>query len=800
VAADALENPVVLETRSGGVDDVALADDGDEMALVIDGEILLLHRDQGGRAVACAEGPWLDETISFRPGSADTLLFVTDRFGEDAVCLLVSDQEDESLLRKAKARRIVKLTDGKRPCGMAQWSPDGKRIAYVRGNGDLRVMNADGGDDRSLSDFWNLESFSWAPDSRWLAFSRSDRNYNSDIWIVPAAGGDAVNVTLHPEYDENPVWSPDGRMLAWSTTRHSHDPATRNDDVYMCYLTRADDERTREEWELWQKTRDDEPAKPAEDEEKADDDEQEAAEEPFEVVIDFEDIHLRGRRMTDLPGVETVQAIGPESDLIYFTATIDGDRDLYSIDRFADERENITSGGASPQAIRLDPEGKTFVLIQGGKPGTLKAGGGKVETVDFTARLTVDRPAARQRVLDEAWRVLRDNFYDPDMHGVDWSKLRGKYAGWVALAAHDRDFADVVNWMLGELNASHMGYYPGWESEGEYADDGWLGLEYGPAPRGAGLRIERVVRNGPCDKEACRLLPGDVLLRVDGRPVGGDDNLWAALENRQDLPTALLVERDGKELEFETVPVGWFTIYLLNYLEAERDTRAAVEAASGGRVGYVHIRGMGFGEVERFQQNLFAAADGKEALIIDVRNNGGGWTTDLLLTALTQPEHAFTIGRGGEVGYPQVERQPYYRWAGPIAVICNEGSYSNAEIFSHAIKTIGRGPVVGMETGGNVISTGGFGNRYSGYVRLPFRGWWVWGDAAHPERNGKFQEGVHEMEGCIPDHVVDLTPADRLHGRDPQVDKAVELMLEAADAARRLPERRPIGGWDVWKD
>jgi tricorn protease len=198
---------------------------------------------------------------------------------------------------------------------------------------------------------------------------------------------------------------------------------------------------------------------------------------------------------------------------------------------------------------------------------------------------------------------------------------------------------------------------------------------------------------------------------------------------------------------------------------------------------------MGWGEVERFEQNLFAAADGKEALIIDVRNNGGGWTTDLLLTILTQPVHAYTIPRDGDIGYPQTERQPFYRWSKPIAVICNEGSYSNAEIFSHAIKTIGRGPVVGWETGGNVISTSGFGNRYEGYIRLPFRGWYVWGDKKNPQRNHKNQEGVHELTGFIPDYPVKLTPADRLNGRDPQLQKAIDLMVEAADAEKAKPQR-----------
>jgi tricorn protease len=787
VAADQIENPVVVETKTADAADLAVADDGDELALTIAGEIVLLNREQGGRAVVAMPGPALEQTPSFRPGGADTLLLVGDRDGEDAVYLLVSGDPQEPLLRKARRHELVRLTDGDVPCGRATWSPDGRRIAYVRGLGDLHVMKADGSGDETLVRHWDLDSFAWSPDSRWLAFGRADRDFNTDIWLVPAEGGEAVNVTRHPAYDENPVWSPDGRRLYWSTTRHAHDPGDRGHDVYALYLTLADHERTREEWEIEQKSRDDKKKDGDKDKDKDKDKEK----EKIVVAVDFQDIHLRGRRLTNLPDDERPVAADPHGDRVYFLAQRGEASDLWSVDRFGEDRKAVTEGDTKPRRLRLDAKGKTFTYLKGGKPATTPADGGKTETVSFTARLTIDRPAVRLRVMDEAWRTLRDRFYDPDMHGVDWPGLRGKYAAWVKGVAHDTDFGDVMNLMLGELNASHMGFRPGWEPIGNYGDDGWLGLEFDSAHDGEGLKVARVLRNGPCDRARCRLQPGDLLLSVDGRPVGRDASLESALENGAGVPAWLTVRRGREQLEFQAVPQKWAEERQLQYHETERERRARAEQRSDGRVGYVHIQGMGLGEVERFQQELFAAADGKEALVIDVRDNGGGWTTDLLLTMLTQPVHAFTISRDGEVGYPQTERQPFYRWSKPVAVICNEGSYSNAEIFSHAMQTIGRGPVVGAETGGNVISTGGFGNRYRGFVRLPFRGWWIWGDAVRTERNGRPQEAKRDGAGCVPDVPVALTPADRLHRRDPQLDRAVDLMLEAADAERRKPQPEP---------
>jgi len=145
------------------------------------------------------------------------------------------------------------------------------------------------------------------------------------------------------------------------------------------------------------------------------------------------------------------------------------------------------------------------------------------------------------------------------------------------------------------------------------------------------------------------------------------------------------------------------------------------------------------------------------------------------------------LPRGGVIGYPDAERLPLQRWNKPIAVICDESSYSNAEIFSHAIKTIGRGPVVGETTGGNVISTGGWTTLDGGWVRLPFRGWYTWGDPDNPERNNRNQE----HGGCVPDHLVPLGPVELLAGQDPQLQKAVQLMLEAAADHAMIPQPSP---------
>jgi tricorn protease len=194
-------------------------------------------------------------------------------------------------------------------------------------------------------------------------------------------------------------------------------------------------------------------------------------------------------------------------------------------------------------------------------------------------------------------------------------------------------------------------------------------------------------------------------------------------------------------------------------------------------MGYVHIDAMAMPSFYKFQLELYSVGHGKNGLIIDVRENGGGSTADHLLTALCQPDHAVTVPRGGTPGYPQ-DRKVYATWNKPIVVLCNQNSFSNAEIFSHAVKTLKRGRLVGVPTAGGVISTGAAQIMDAGMLRLPFRGWYNVADGKDMELNG-----------AVPDFVVWPEPGDFAAGKDSQLEKAVSVLKE--DVAAWLAKPRP---------
>jgi tricorn protease len=241
----------------------------------------------------------------------------------------------------------------------------------------------------------------------------------------------------------------------------------------------------------------------------------------------------------------------------------------------------------------------------------------------------------------------------------------------------------------------------------------------------------------------------------------------------------LRVKNDkGEERDVTIRPIAYTAARSLLYKHWLDHNRKLVDELSKGTLGYLHIEGMNMPSFHKFEEELYAAGAGKDGLIIDVRENGGGSTADLLLTALTQPVHAIAIPRGGDKpGYPQ-DRKVFATWNKPIVVLCNQNSFSNAEIFSHAIKTLKRGQLVGVPTAGGVISTGGTMIMDVGFLRLPFRGWYLIDDGEDMELNG-----------AVPHHVLWPAPGDMPKGKDDQLAKAIEVL--SADVAAEKAKPRP---------
>lgn len=771
VPADSRFLSETARTFSSGLRNVAVSPKEDFLSLMVRGEVFLIKNDpKKGRTVRLTHHPFRDRDIEWH--GEEAIVFASDRMGgQYDLFTITSAEEDQPSLYKALDHKTTRLTktDGDERSPVV--SPDGKKIVFTRGGNQMIVaeFNEDHqlGKETVLFEGWNLPGdIVWSPDSQWLAYTQQDLEFNAEIFIQAADGSKGpVNITFHPRNDHSPVWSKDGSKLAFISARNNGD-----DDVWFVWLRREDWEKTKADWD---EDEDEEPKKSADKGKKSKekDDEKEDAEAEDRIQIDFNRIHERLTQVTSLPGDEGDVMISKDGESFFFISN----NDVYKIKWDGTEQKKVTGGGKRGGTLFMGPEYKYLYFVQApGKISRIDTKKLKKESLSYSAKMKINHVAERQQIFNEGWRALNQSFYDPGFHGVDWDAMNQKYKAWAMKASTDQDFQDVFNMMLGELNASHMGFRMPDRYDTANERTGYLGIEVTPEKNG--VRITKVLPYGPADREKSRLYVGEIITAVDGEPIRQNTNFYMLMKDTVNERVRLEV-RNNKGVERRVVIRPTSSLRTLLYEDFVESRRQMVSKLSNGRLGYVHVRGMNWPSFEAFETAMTAEGHGKDGMVIDVRYNGGGWTTDYLLSVLSVKQHAYTIPRGAtddltknhskfEKYYPYSERLPLASWPGPAITLCNQFSYSNAEIFSHAFQSLGRGTLVGAPTFGAVISTGGVGLMGGSFVRMPFRGWFV-------KKTGQNMENGP----AVPDLLVTDPPGDLLNGKDPQLEAAVKQLL-----------------------
>lgn len=701
-------------------------------------------------------------------------------------------------------------------------SPDGRLLLFVRGLGDLVVMDLTTGEQRTVLEGWSEPEVVWAGDSRQIVFARQDLDFNSDIWLLDVLDPDSkpFNITRHPDIDHQPRLSADGKVLVFLSDRAGDN---WDFDVWAVYLDKSLEslpayelkEHFKDAAATMKKRKPLDPIEPANEEDEESDDDSDAGEDdaadeedalPEAQKLDVDDAYLRVRKLTSFPGGEDDLALTPAGDRIIFSGRVNGTAGLYSIDHTGGERKTVASGSASNVAVTL--KGDQVSYVSGGQARTAKAEGGDAKTYKVRARIEIDIAQQQRQKFLEAARVLGTRFYHPSLKGLDWPMLTERYLALAETTRTAAGFNRVTNMLFGELDGSHLGISGGDAYRAPSPAVGYLGARTAPAP--GGYKIVRVLKGSPA--EAVGLVAGDVILAIeDQRLADGDEvfpriDLGAAMAGRSGVETLLEIRRASTDKEGDdepdggtaedvdqgdsadevqpyllVTPISGGAMRSLLYKDEVDHRRTMVDELSGGTLGYLHIRGMNEPSVRDFERDLYAAAYGKEGLVIDVRDNGGGWTTDILLSSLTAPRHAYTVPRGAREAdalpnaYPR-DRRLIYAYQRPLSVLINQNSFSNAEIFAHAIRTTRRGKLVGTQTFGGVISTGSASLIDGTRVRTPFRGWYL------PDGTDM------EEHGAKPDIAVAQTPADEIARRDEQLRAAVEELMDRV-------ARSPDGLW-----
>lgn len=766
VTSDARYDQVSDKTISNQVSEFAISPNGKYMAYVHRGEIFVTRNDkEDSRSVRITSNPARDRSVQWL--SDEKIIFTSDRNGQYDLFLVESSDTDEMDLFKT-FRRSVKLLDRTVEEEFTPvLSPDKSKIAYRQGRGKLLV--ADIAEDGKLSNKKTLvegwatpNGTSWSPDSKWLAYGLTDLNFNQEVYIHKADNSEVpINVSMHPKGDGNPVWSPDGSKLGFISSRNNGDQ-----DVWFAWLKKSDWEKARENWKRDEK-------------ENSDD---KKSDEDSEVTIEIDpNIYQRLEQVTSYSGNEGDMVFDKSGDWIYYSLNGSGrqnakvERNLYKIKWDGSKKEEVYGGGKTPSRLQLDPErGSILFLTTGGKVVTMKTKDDKASNLTVSSKISINHVAEREQIFEEAWRGLNAGFYDPGFHGQDWEDLKQRYKPVALKASTSEDFQYVYNNMLGQLNSSHMGLRSNNELKETQRDrTGQLGIEGKHVKNG--FEVTRILPGSPADKNESKLSVGDVIQSVNQTSISANTNIYELLKGTTGNPVLLEVSRNKNVEDVVIWPVRSLSSELYDDWVEER--RKLTAQYSNGRLGYLHIRGMNWSSFERFERELTAAGQGKEGIVIDVRYNGGGWTTDYLMAVLNVKQHAYTVPRGAAKDlqlenkkftetYPFSERLPLASWTKPSVALCNESSYSNAEIFSHAYKHLGLGKLVGKSTFGAVISTGGMRLIDGSFVRMPFRAWYVKATGENMEHGP-----------AVPDIELENAPAYKVKNEDLQLQKAVETLL-----------------------
>jgi tricorn protease len=766
VHADDKTNPERTVTYTKDATEFAPSYDERFIAFVVHGEIFLIPR-QGGKAKQLTHSPANDHGVAWSPDSRK-LVFLSDRNGHEDIYLLEPDDPETMYLTKANKFKVKALTNTPEAESAVSFSPNGKHISFLRA-GKLLIMNPDGTDQKTIVDQQTVIDYEWSPDSQWLAYARMDGSFASELYIVPATGPTAThparNVTRYATYNAGVTWSQTGNKLAFISQR-GRNPQS----LYVLSLQ-----------------------KPA------------AADAANSKEIDWDDIHLRVQHV--IPATVVEAAISNDGKRVAFAGASGGALDLWVANVDVSSIQRLTTGNTRPTEIRWsrlapsllyfrDGQGRIRLTSAGGlnplPSGPLgpKAGpSDAAATIPFQAKVVISREEEFAEVFKQSWRALNENFYDPAFHGADWKTIRDKYRPLIKHVSMREDLYALISLMLGELNASHLGINgPPSVPEQVTAE---LGLVFDRNYPGPGLKVSEILKRGPADKRGLKIKPGDVIVSIDRAPVTNDTDVARLLNDKVGETVSVQVSATPAD------PKSWHRVELqgirreqatgLMYERWVAQNARRVAQVSKGKLGYIHIPSMDDAGLDRFVRALYSDNFDKDGIVLDVRYNGGGFTHDQVLNYLGGKAHTFFYQRNG--GQGMVLRSSDRKWTKPLVLLINNRSYSDAEIFPNAFRTLGLGKLVGQPTGGFVIGTGGLKLIDGSIFRVP--------------RVGVVTaKGVSmEKEGVAPDFAVEVHPDQLARGVDAQLDKAVEVLTRDVVAWKKaggertvtLPSTQPTG-------
>jgi len=799
IVSDSKGNDFQVVAYNGTSDSYDLSPSTRRAVISARGEIFTIATDRGD-ITRVTKGYARDTAPAWSP-DGKWIAYISDQSGQDEIWVATPD-----------GKEAKKLTSAATEKGGLEWAPDSKSLAYTASDKKLYVLSLATGQSMAVAsgEVGRPQDPEYSPDGKWIAYTKADRDLRPGAHIVAATGGTEHRITDDGLFASSSArWTPDGRKLIFLGGYVQGGSATLRQNVAALYNVSL----TKEDRDPVSRDIDDEEAAQAADRAAAARGPRPQGGEAPEVKIDWEGMDRRIRQVTRISDSISTAIPSPDSRTYVFVAQSDIDGRnvsiLYSIQENGDQMRRVTQtqppagdgegppgggfGGGGISSLQFSRDGRTLYFREGNglwsvgmggggegaQAGGAGPGGGARRRVNFTVRVEVDEKEERKQVFAEGWRIMKHRFYDPQMHGADWNAARARYEPLLADVGDREELQNVMMMMIGELNASHTGVSGGGGGPGGPGGGGggaqtrYPGFELEPDSSGY-YKVSYIYKDGPADRDFVRIKAGDYILAVNDAPLKSGENYWRHYNLAPGRKFTFTVNSkpaaDGAwTTKVEPASGGAYGTWQYEKWVAER--RAMVDRLSNGEIGYLHIRQMNQPSLLRFQRELTEYRF-KKALVIDQRFNPGGGIDQELLQILQQRQYQYTRGRDSV--YLTRPQRAYF---GPMVVMQNERSTSDAEVFPDGFRTLKLGKVVGVSTYGAVIGTGAYTLMDGSSIRTPGTGLW--------SVTGQNLENF----GVPADVQVDNTPGDYLQGRDAQLEKAVEVLKE--ELKTRGPSKVP---------
>jgi tricorn protease len=768
---------------SSQVRELALSPDGKKVAVISRGEVFAASSKDGGEAVRITNTA-APESFAAWSNDSKKLVYSSERDGTMAIFQYDFASETETQLTKSANNDSLPI-----------YSPDGKFIAFIRNSRAMFVYDVNAKKERELCKIYtdappllNGNSVAWSPDSKWIAFanvSPETRSY-TNVSVVSVNGGSAKPISFLANSNTGSVsWSPDGSFILFDTSQRTENGSLARIDLKL----RTPKFREDQFRDLFKQENPKEKQSPVQvsptptpqpsptvsaspqtsPTTSLSDLVNVKKDDSKNTEIVFEDIRKRLSLINTGVDVSS-QTISPDGKTVLVLASAENQFNLYtiSLDDLASDTsaKQITSTSGFKSNAQFSPDSKEVYYIENGRVNIVSLDRREVRPLALSMEINVNFAQEKMEIFKQGWRYMRDNFYDDKFHGADWNAVYTTYEPMISGAKTMDEVRRLMNLMVGELNASHLGVQgaPSFTA----TPIGKLGLRFdrNEYESNGRLKITDIITLSPADVVK-NINVGDYLLSVDGVKIDGKTNLDEQLENKVGKRVVLniSVTPDGaNKREIIVKPISTGAEKNLLYRQWVEANREYVAKASGGKIGYVHIPDMSQNSLEQLYIDLDAENQSKQGVVIDIRNNNGGFVNPYVIDVLARKGYLTMKERGlwdvpgrSALGQRALER--------PTVLVTNQHSLSDAEDLTEGYRSLKLGKVVGEPTAGWIIFTWNV-NLFDGTTfRLPRQR--ILGS------DGKDME-LNPRQVDVP---VTRPIGESLTGKDSQLDRAVRELL-----------------------